>query len=319
MLDLLLRTIKPWARSLKYNRLLRRAKSDAANVQATPLAKPVGFIFGCGRSGTTVLGKLLNVHPNVHYLREPYHIWRAIDPSTDMVQLFGDANVHPRCMMSSEFATTDAIQKFNACMQAEQNRGGLTKQVIEKTPIQAMRIGFINGCSPNSPLLHMVRNGLDVVRSIDGLAKDTAFGTAGKGTWNRWWGRDSCKMYALARDAIASNWYSEEIPALKSDLEMGALEWLLSLGEIEKNAKMLSPRLLEVKYCELTHDPYGTLTKICDHFRIEPTKKWLSHGCNTLEPARKNDGDPLVLPPAMCAAFNAFQAKYDFDGQAVEG
>ncbi|MBT5408933.1 MAG: sulfotransferase [Phycisphaerae bacterium] len=318
MLQNILQKLLPYPRAVKYARLLRRSQRDAKSTLAQPLEKPVSFVFGCGRSGTTILGILLTQHKQVHYLREPYHIWRAIEPSTDMVRLFGDAGVDPHCILSNESATPEVIQRFKACMQAEQTRGGSSAYVIEKTPIQAMRIELLYACSPQSRFIHLVRNGLDVVRSIDKLAKDNSYGIAGKGTWNRWWGRDMCKWHALAADAIEHNWFASEVPLLSTDAQMGALEWIVSLSEVQKHKKLLGDSLLEITYNDFTGSSANTVEEICRHFGLDVYDEWVDICCNTLEPARKNSGSPLVLPPEMCSTFNQLQAHYGFEGTAVE-
>ena len=53
----------PYARYIKYMRNLKRSKRDAGNPNGgTPLIHPVSFVVGCGRSGTTITGKLLTQH-----------------------------------------------------------------------------------------------------------------------------------------------------------------------------------------------------------------------------------------------------------------
>jgi len=318
MINALLDKFRPIARSIKYGRLHRRAQTDATKLNVPPLNPPVSFIFGCGRSGTTILGKLLAEHKEVFYLFEPYHIWRAIHPATDMIQLYGDNGGDTHCILGSEYVTEFEIQKFNACMQCELERNGASKKhLIEKTPINAMRIPLLSALSPKSPMLHLVRNGVDVIRSIERLSISNSYQMRGKGNWNQWWGRDHCKWKALAADAELLHLYSGEIQLLKSDTEMGALEWLVSLHEINRCRNELGSRLLEVQYNKLTEDPQGELTKICNHFGIKPDIKWLEYCDNQLDSARINRGSQIVLPPEMCKAFNGFQEKYGFEGRAT--
>ena len=47
-------------------------------------ASPVCFIAGCGRSGTTFLGRILSMHPGIAYLEEPRNYWIAINKKTDV-------------------------------------------------------------------------------------------------------------------------------------------------------------------------------------------------------------------------------------------
>ena len=318
MFDKLLETVRPLARTIKYGRLLRRAKIDANHQENLSLEQPVSFILGCGRSGTTILGKLLALHSDACYLFEPYHTWRAILPSTDMISLYGEVKGGSHCIIGAEGVTENVMQRFNACMRRESMRSGKSSLVlIEKTPINAMRIPMLSALSPHSPILHLVRNGIDVVRSIDRLASTNSYKMMGKGDWNQWWGRDHCKWKSLASDSIGHGYFSDEIEQLSTNIEMGALEWLVSLKEIEKNRISLGDRLLEVAYGDLTRSPEKELTKICEHLTITPYSTWLQKSCSKLDSARKNTGDPLILPIKMCEAFNSFQEQYKFDGQAI--
>jgi hypothetical protein len=177
---------------------------------------------------------------------------------------------------------------------------------------------MINSFSPQSPILHLVRNGIDVVRSIDRLARTNTYRLGGKGDWNQWWGRDNCKWTALSNDAISAGWFADEVPLIDTNQQMGALEWLISLGEIQKHRDTLADRLIEISYTDLTKDPSTHLQRICNHFELDPEQSWLDESSKQVDSARKNSGDPLVLPPKMCEAFNDFQEQYSFDGRAVE-
>jgi len=313
MINVILDKIRPFARSIKYGRLLKRAQTDASKQGIPPLSPPVSFILGCGRSGTTILGKLLGSHDEVCYLFEPYHMWRAILPATDMIQLYGDNEA--RCKIDGDLITETEIQRFNACIHQELNRRGKnSRRVLEKTPINAMRIPMLNTLSPKSQVLHLVRNGVDVVRSIDRLASTNTYQMSGRGNWNQWWGRNNSKWTALASDA--DTMYPDEIDLLETDAQKGALEWLVSLQEIQGHKDVLGDRLLEIQYDDLTDDPRSQLIKICNHFGISATETWLDFCCNELDAARKNTGETLTLPPKMCAAFNEFQEEYGFEGRA---
>ncbi|MEE2819875.1 MAG: sulfotransferase [Planctomycetota bacterium] len=308
----------PYARYIKYMRNLKRAQADAGKPNGgTPLINPVSFVVGCGRSGTTITGKLLTQHREVHYLREPYHLWRAIDPSTDMVRLFGEGGVEPRCIFDETDATASVKERFKGCMQGEQARGTIHKKVIEKTPIHAMRIPLLHACSADSNFLHLVRNGLDVVQSVDRLSQDSDFGVAGKGKWNRWWGRDKCKWDALKQDAIKYGYFENEVPHLHTDIEMGALEWLISLMEIQKHRELLGSALLEITYKQLTTDTKSSFEQMSTHFGIEPYDEWMSICLDTINPPRKYDVPSIQLPTDMCVMFNELQEYYGFVGRAT--
>jgi hypothetical protein len=90
------------------------------------------------------------------------------------------------------------------------------------------------------------------------------------------------------------------------------------LKEINANRSNLGDRLIEVRYPDLTTEPLSQLQRICEHFTIEPTPKWLEECCGELDSERKNSGDPIVLPSKLCDAFNTLQKQYGFEGEATE-
>ena len=68
------------------------AQADAGDAPAPAVQS--AYLIGCGRSGTTVCGRVLKNHPGVYYFYEPYHLWAAIDPTIDVLNLYhtGTAN-----------------------------------------------------------------------------------------------------------------------------------------------------------------------------------------------------------------------------------
>lgn len=314
----LLEGVRPWVRSVKFGRLLRRAERDAQRpcpLDDARLDPAPGFIVGCGRSGTTITGQLLALHEGVHYLREPYHMWRTVLPATDMIQLFGEVPGGSHCLLGQEDATDDVARRLRRCFWAESRRGG-GLPIVEKTPINAMRLGFLDTIAPGCRVLHLVRNGIDVVRSVERLARNNTYRISGRGAFNQWWGREDCKWTSLAADATAAGWFADDVPAIDGHFARGALEWLVSLEEVSASQGRLGERLLEVTYDDLTEDPAATLHAIAAHLRMEAGDDWIAAGTAMLDGARRNVGEPLQLPPTMAEAFNRWQAHYGFEGSA---
>ena len=64
--------IKEFVKNILFN--LAKKKNDFAPI----------FIIGCGRSGTTILGKTLSKHPDIKYLNERRDLWHRAYPEFDI-------------------------------------------------------------------------------------------------------------------------------------------------------------------------------------------------------------------------------------------
>ena len=69
--------------STNFNRRFLAAAIRARGAQGES-TEGICFIAGCGRSGTTLLGRLMSLGENVTYLNEPRQFWAAINPRTDV-------------------------------------------------------------------------------------------------------------------------------------------------------------------------------------------------------------------------------------------
>ncbi len=312
----LLRPIKPFARSIKWGHLLRRAQKDAGGRDDSNLPNTC-FILGCGRSGTTVLGRLIATHPEVYYLREPYYLWRAVDPQTDMIGFYGDAGGPPRCTFFVADATNEKTSRFRRCMAAEFRRGHQPEVLVEKTPINSWRIEYLNALAPDAKFVHIVRNGINVVRSISRLAVNNDYKIAWKGQWNQWWGRDNCKWQAMVRDARAQGWFESSLNDIQNDIERGALEWIVSLQEANRMRTALGDRMLEFRYEDFATSPKETLTKIAQHLGIQAPENWLDAAACEVSAPRTNSGTPMTLPTELGNAFNELQKQYGYEDRCL--
>lgn len=311
-----MQSIKPYVATFRY--AWRRWSAERIAGRPSPFDEapgepPPGFIVGCGRSGTTVLGAILKTHPEICYLVEPYHYWAAIDRRTDATNLYYE--VDALFFMDARHASARAKVRFNRLIHGARARSG-RPAVIEKTPHNVCRIGFLEALAPGARYLTIVRNGLDVARSIDKIASASLYKIAGKENYNQWWGTDECKWAALARDGAAAGYFAEEVGPLETHLQRGAYEWLVSLAEADRWRHRLGPRMTEITYPALTSRPQQTLAAVCAHFGVTADPAWLASGASMLTPERTNQGEPLRLPPRMAAAFNAQQERYEFAGRA---
>jgi len=311
--------LKPLGRAIKYGFMKRRAERRVATGggREPAVQRPrVAFLIGCGRSGTTVLGMVLNQHPQVYYFFEPYHLWATIDPSIDVLNLYGHEPA--RFLLDEQDCADELRRRFDRLMLEPAQRLG-KPLVIEKTPFNACRIGYLDALKPGSKYVHLIRDGLDVAYSIARLSRDRTYRIAGIPALNRWWGRGASKWTALAVEGMAAGYFADEVPLLQSYESRGAYEWIVSLAEVDRWRSPLGDRLSEIRYEQLTADATGSIHKICDFLSLDVPAKWLGWSVRQIDATRRNAGPPLVLPPRICREFNRLQERFGFDGRAVAG
>jgi glycosyltransferase involved in cell wall biosynthesis len=307
------------ARAIKYDTKKwvadRRISRVAAEIGA-PSAINSAYLIGCGRSGTTICGAVLKSHPNIHYFFEPYHLWATIDPTIDVLNFYHVGSTH--LLLDAEYCTDEAKRRFGRLLLDPARRRGASV-MLEKTPFNACRIGYLDALSPGCKFIHLVRDGVDVVRSIDRLSRDRSYQILGRRDMNRWWGRRGCKWTALSTDGFARDYFKDEIPLMLNYESKGAYEWLVTLAEVDRWRSRLGDRLLEISYVEMTEQTEATLRRICDFLSLPANKKWLRGAMRRFDKSRHNYGIPVILPPKMTEAFNTAQERFNFPNRAVAG
>lgn len=312
MLELIKRYARPIRFTLRYRRALRRARTPGP-ADSSP-ADPPGFIIGCGRSGTTILGSILEQHPSICYLFEPYHLWAAVDPRTDATNLY--EQVEPRMLMDASFADDAARLRFaRTILRAGLDSGRAV--LIEKTPHNTLRLDYIEALAPGSRHAHIVRDGVAVARSIERLASTNTYRMAHRPHYNQWWGNHGVKWSALARDGARAGYFPDEIARLTTHAQRGAYEWLVSLLEIDRHRAMLGERLCELTHAQLLAEPRATLTTLVAHFGLDAPAAWLDTSAAMLGSPRDYGSSAIELPPRMADEFNRLQERFGFAGRAV--
>jgi hypothetical protein len=310
------KVLAPYARAVKYALLRHLAERRVRNHNDGQAfgKQPMAYVIGCGRSGTTILGKTLGEHPDLHYFFEPKHLWFTVDPITDATNLHHVGEC--KFILDAPHCTEEARRRFHLLFLKPALRAGAA-WVVDKTPANTVRIGYLESLKEDARYIHIVRDGVDVVRSITRLSRDNSYRIAGQRDRNRWWGRKHSKWRALSCDGISASYFPEEVPLLDNYQAKAAYEWLMSLGEVNRWRKHLGNRLLEIKYDGFTSDPRGTIAAVCDFLGIRKPIAWIEQALPRIDSTRHNQGPAVLLPPAMCAMFNHWQTTYGFEGRAT--
>jgi hypothetical protein len=257
-----------------------------------------------------LVGDVFAEHPAVLYRYEPYPRWAAIQPVTDCLQIYSRGEHH--CLLDARAVTPAARRRFRRLMSPP---AGFT--LVEKSPINALRLGYLDAIAPGARFVHIVRDGIDVARSIQQKATVTR-PMAFRPALNDWWGVGNAKWCALRRDGVAAGYYSDEVRQLTTDAQRGAYEWLLSLREVDAWRDRLGSRLVELRYADLVDDPRTAIAAVAESVGLSCPADWLTQVTSLVrQPPARTPSEPLVLPRQMCADFNSFQARFDFAGRAM--
>ncbi len=122
------------------------------------------FVIGCGRSGTTILGKSLQQHPQICYLNEQRHLWYSCYPETDISTKYRDQR-NGRLFMTAADTRDDATLKLHSLFKLQCIKYH-APQLVDKLPVNSLRISFIKAIFPDARFIHIVRDGREVARSI---------------------------------------------------------------------------------------------------------------------------------------------------------
>jgi hypothetical protein len=185
---------------------------------------------------------------------------------------------------------------------------------LEKTPQNAARIGWLETLESSPRYVHIVRDGMSVVRSIARLASNPTYRLALKPHYNQWWGERETKWDAIRKSGCDHGYFTDCIDQISTHEQRAAYEWLLSLQEIDRHRDALGNRLLEITYNELTQDPRSVLNRIADHFGFPAPAPWVELAVSKIQPERVYEHADLKLPKPMVTVFNEYQERYGFTG-----
>jgi hypothetical protein len=111
------------------------------------------FLIGSPRSGTTLLGEILGLHPDIAYWYEPTFVWD---------RFFRDAPHDRR-------TDDDAVPEVRTAIQREfayfSRRFG-DRLIVEKSPRHSLKIPFLHAIFPGAHYVHLIRHGGDATLSI---------------------------------------------------------------------------------------------------------------------------------------------------------
>lgn len=274
------------------------------------------FVLGTGRSGTTILGKVLGMHRDLLFLNEPKALWHsacAVDDVMGNYQL-GEARYALDDEASDE-TTARAIRRLYSYALLITNSG----RVLDKYPEMIFRVPFIKAIFTDAKLLFLVRNGYDALHSITAWSQKAGRETT-RGVQD-WWGLDRRKWKMLVRDVVAKDEAltdrAEAISKLTRHEDMAAVEWAVTM-RTGLWLKEQSPGLLHfVPYEALCGEPENTLRGVCGFCGLHDDPKFIAYAARTLSPVPSRP--PTRLDPLIADVFDDTMRRLGYTVENVSG
>jgi hypothetical protein len=243
--------------------------------------KPV-FILGTGRSGTTILGKLLGIHKQMSFLNEPKLIWHYAIRNEDLA---GSYSAEPGKLRFDETDFEDEVlYKLNKIYSAYRFLTG-SNFIVDKYPELIFRIKYVKKIFPDAKFILIIRNGIQTSYSIKNW--NTKFAKFRNGNKEDWWGLNDRKWKILLEEAINNPIFENDHAALNKiskDEEKGAVEWILTMNEALRY--MNDPNFIVVRFEELITDYRSNLDRITKFINIRLDERVNEYASEILKPEK---------------------------------
>jgi hypothetical protein len=132
----------------------------------SPLHGRMIFNVGSRRSGTFWLQRIVSAHPDVSAVGSETHLFsHGIAPLAERFHHAALGSAQVGSTFIERDALLDALRDFCDAVFAPMIEPGKTR-LAERTPLHALHTGLIGDIYPDGRIVHIVRDGRDVVRSL---------------------------------------------------------------------------------------------------------------------------------------------------------
>lgn len=236
--------------------------------------KPPIIILGNTRSGTTIVQKVMSVHPDIAGWYEPRTLWLCAAPGRP----------------HDEFGEEDATVKVKAhvrrqFLKYQKEHGDCV--VMEKTPANILKIPYVHAIFPEATYLFIVRDPFSFISSVE-LKWQRTLSTTGIRRRLRSTPITQLPFYAgrfvrqyfdkrVLRKKYQAIWgprYRGMTDDLKNEelMTVIARQWAVPSRKAEEDlARFPVGKVLRLRYEDFVSDPISDMTRICEHCGVTLT------------------------------------------------
>jgi len=262
---------------------------------------PVVIITGVPRSGTSILGRVLDRHPRISTWVEPYYIWDYHFRNAPHDQLTGDD-------------ATEEIQDWIRSAFTKYRKTLDTDMVADKSPRICLKIPFVRKVFPKARFVFIIRDGRDTILSMwrQWERKKKIFGELDKGkqlqnrlyVLKRWLGRRPSWQFRIqsilfelgpSKNWIRKNFLNkirwegrfgwgprfegwQDIIDRTTPLEFSAYQWVHCARGIIRNLRTLpEDQQFILKYEDFIIDPKTWIEKLLFFLGLDLPEDYLAN------------------------------------------
>lgn len=275
--------------------------------------KPPVLVVGATRSGTSMLVRLLGSAPGTCFWYEPNTVWRI-----------GHAYRRHDAATAQDAKPWVVRRIRRLFLRYQQDHGGA--RVIEKSPMNVLRVPFVHAVFPESKIIHIYRDGRANLRSqLEQYETFESYTIAQAETrqhlWNRlhetpWWEWPAYLPRAVGgviRRYVAHKpvqWFGLRYPGWKRDLrnlsltQVAAKQWVVAVEGALRDLEQLPPDAwMNIRYEELVANPvefFARITAFCEIPTDRAYLQMIEQRVQKQSVSRwEEELDPTILKQAM--------------------
>lgn len=212
------------------------------------------FITGVGRSGTTLLGRILAAHPACTFLNEPKAIWHHLHGAEDVIGSYGTGTA--RFHLPQSDATPGRERRLARLYRWATILGG-GPRVVDKYPELIFRLEFLRALCPTAQVIALTRDGVETCHSI------ATWSGRRRGTW---WGRADRKWNMMVAELVGGHptlgLLRAQIAPMTQDQDRAAVEWIVTMTALRQALQDQDDWVRRVDYADLCGAAEATLTDL---------------------------------------------------------
>lgn len=270
--------------------------------------KPI-FIVGTGRSGTTILGALMSMHPDVGFLSEPKAIWHSIYPYEDVS---GNYTMSDAKYVLDELNVDDTIKDHAHKIFGAYLTATFSGRVVDKNPELVFRVPFVKEIFPDAKFVFLVRNGFDTINSISNWSERE--GVTVNGKRENWWGVNNKKWELMLDELVVADPdlgpHIDEIRQFKSHYDMATVEWIVTMRKGLSTLESHADCMKVYRYEDLLESPRAFFENLLGFCELQVDQTLLQYAENRLTAAP--DYDVTLINPILQVPFRQMMTSLNY-------